>query len=186
MPNFIKLQSCHSRILKEHLYHTRRFNGLAEEEFSTGHLKGKGSSEENSRLGFVEYFDNKGWLQKLAYMALYFQFLDGVKKNGCFCCLCLLQGTRFLARYKKSISFWKMSCYQKKCEMFPLLLGLGREEGQQQVFSLTGNHLEKLQNQTEQTFLLFQHKCIVLGKVSFFSIFWLWTLNLRKKEALQS
>lgn len=35
-----------------------------------------------------------------------------------------------------------------------------RVEGYQQVSSLIGNHLEKLQNKTEQYFLPFQHKCI--------------------------
>jgi hypothetical protein len=37
-------------------------------------------------------------------------------------------------------------------EMFPLLLGLESEEGYQQVYSLIGNHLEKLQKKIKHYF----------------------------------
>lgn len=68
---------------------------------------------------------------------------------------------------------------KRNVEMFPLLLG--REcRRQQQVSSLIGNHLEKLQNKTKLIFLLFQHTCIT-GQELLLWIFWLWEGDLRKK-----
>lgn len=89
-----------------------------------------------------------------------------------------LQGTRFLD-LKGKCAFGKHHVTKRNLGFCPLLLGFDWR-GYQQVSSLTGNQLEKLQNKTEQIFLPFQHKCIT-GEL-FSWIFWLWEFDLRKKE----
>jgi hypothetical protein len=48
--------------------------------------------------------------------------------------------------FNRKLNLWKNHVVKGNLEMFPLLLGLGSEEGYQEVSSLIGNHLEALRN----------------------------------------
>jgi hypothetical protein len=70
--------------------------------------------------------------------------------------------TRFLDLKGKRI-FGKNHVAKRNTEMFPLVLGLESVERYQQVSSLIENHMEELQNKTEQYFPSLQHKCTTGG-----------------------
>jgi hypothetical protein len=59
--------------------------------------------------------------------------------------------------FKTELNLWRNHVVKGISEMFPLLLGLESEEGNQQVSSLIS---EELRNKIKYDFLPFQHKCM--------------------------
>jgi hypothetical protein len=71
--------------------------------------------------------------------------LQGLREN-------VLTSSEKILGFKRKLNLWKNHVVIGYLETFPLLLGLEREEGYQQVSSLIGNHHEELRNKIKHNF----------------------------------
>lgn len=108
--------------------------------------------QEISRSDFAECFEDEEWLQKLAYLADIFNHMNLLNKSMQGSGENILTSSDKMLGFKKKLNLWKSHVVKGNLEMFPLLLGLGSEEGHQQVSSLIESHLDVLQSKMEYYF----------------------------------